>query len=108
MSPSERRMEIIDILCRVRHETAPNLAARFCVSKQTIYNDVIALSRSYPITTMCGRYGGGIVLADWFHLDSKNLAPEQVELLLRLRNGLRGTDLMILNSILVQFGTSRG
>jgi predicted DNA-binding transcriptional regulator YafY len=60
MGPNERRMEIIEALCRRRQDTMANLAAEFGVSVRTIKNDIDILSLSYPIETIRGRYGGGV------------------------------------------------
>ncbi len=52
---------------------------------------------------MRGRYGGGVQLSDWFHPQSTTLAPQQKEVLQRIRPLLAGEDLIVLNSILLQF-----
>ena len=49
MSPSERRSEILHLLCKRRHETAINLAVEFGVSERTIRADLVILSCYYPI-----------------------------------------------------------
>ena len=104
MSASERREMILSILCARRFETADNLAESLHVSIRTIYRDVEALSCSYPIETVRGRYGGGIQLAAWFQPSGKKLSLVQEMLLYRLRTALSGDDLVVMNSILVQFG----
>ena len=43
MSPSERRSEILHLLCRGRHETAINLAVELGVSERTIRADLVIL-----------------------------------------------------------------
>jgi predicted DNA-binding transcriptional regulator YafY len=65
MGPNERRMEIIEALCRRRQDTMANLAAEFGVSVRTIKNDIDILSLSYPIETIRGRYGGGVRHLEW-------------------------------------------
>ena len=80
-----------------------NLAALFGVSERTIRNDILTLSCSYPIQTVRGRYGGGVVLADWFRRESKTLSPKQESLLRRVAEALTGEDLAVMNSILAQF-----
>ena len=57
MPPSERRSEILRLLCKRRHETAINLATEFGVSERTIRNDLVILSCYYPIQVTWGRYG---------------------------------------------------
>lgn len=108
MSASERRDMILSILCAKRFETAVNLAAGLQVSIRTVYRDVEALSCSYPIKTVRGRYGGGIKLDEWFQPNSRRLSYQQETLLRRLMRMLSGDDLIVMNSILVQFGEPKG
>ena len=103
MTPSERRSEILRLLCKRRHETAINLAAEFSVSERTIRNDLVILSCYYPIQVTRGRYGGGAHLPEWFHLENRMLSPEQEILLQKLKTALDGEELQIMNSILAQF-----
>lgn len=103
MGPNERRMEIIEALCRRRQDTMSNLAIEFGVSVRTIKNDIDILSLSYPIETIRGRYGGGVRVADGYYLHKKYLKPEQQELLERLCANLSGNDLMVMNSIIKDF-----
>lgn len=108
MGPTnERRMEIMETLCHRRHETMANLAFEFGVSVRTIKNDIDHLSLSYPIETICGRYGGGVKVADGFYMNRKYLKPEQKELLERLSAQLFGNDLAIMNSIFKDFALNQ-
>ena len=93
----------MNILCRERHIITARLAAELGYTERTIRSDITALSLGYPLQTVRGRYGGGVQLADWFHPQSTTLAPQQKELLQRIRPLLTGEDLIVLNSILVQF-----
>ena len=56
----ERRQRLMEVLCLRRHDTYDNLASEFKVSKMTIRRDIAALTCSYPIETVRGRYGGGV------------------------------------------------
>lgn len=107
MSPSERRQELLEVLCLRRYDTYSNLAYEFNVSKRTICRDIAVLMCSFPIETVCGRYGGGVKVADGFYLNHRHnckaLTPKQTALLKRLSGQLSGDDLDTLNSILVQF-----
>lgn len=103
MSPSERRQELIEVLCRRRHDTYYNLAFEFHVSTRTICRDIAVLMCSYPLETVRGRYGGGVKVADGYYLYRKSLNQKQAALLRRLRNQLMGEDLDTMDSILVQF-----
>ncbi len=108
MNQFERRSAIMNTLRKEGHTTVANLARLFDVSERTIYTDITALSTSFPIRTVRGRYGGGVELASWFHPHANTLSPQQEELLRRLRPTLAGNDLIVLNSILVQFSLSYG
>ena len=102
MSPSERRQELLEVLCHRRHDTYDNLAFEFHVSRRTICRDVAILMCSYPIETFRG-YGGGVRVANGYYLHRRTLNPRQVSLLIQQREHLVGDDLDTLNSILVQF-----
>lgn len=84
------------------------LASELDVGMRTIRKDITALSLTFPILTVRGRYGGGVALADWFQPNAHTLSPRQEELLQRLKPTLAGNDLIVLNSILVQFSPLRG
>lgn len=103
MNPSERRRELLEFLCRKRQETMENLAEEFGVSVRTIRDDITELMLSYPITTVRGRYGGGVKVEDWYHLNRKNLNPVQLGLLKRIASTLKDADLAIMNSIISEF-----
>ncbi len=108
MSLAERRQELLEVLCRRRHDTYDNLARDFNVSKMTIRRDIAALMCSYPIETVHGGRHGCVKVMDGFYLhhqnrDQKTLNAKQTALLKRLGGQLSGDDLDTLNSILVQF-----
>ena len=56
-----------------------------------------------PIETVCGRYGGGVRMADWYQQGRRRLTPRQTALLRRLAAGLEGEDLEDMKQILKQF-----
>ena len=99
----ERRKEIFAALCRRRYDTVGNLTNEFGVCEKTIRNDLQVLMCSYPIKTMQGRYGGGVMILEWYQPKSKVLCPEQVRLLNRIAETLSGYDFVVLKSILLQF-----
>ena len=108
MSPAERRQELLEVLCRRRHDTYDNLARDFNVSKMTIRRDVAMLMCSYPIETVHGGRHGCVKVMDGFYLNRHNtggkcLTLKQTALLKELSDQLEGDDLDTLNSILVQF-----
>lgn len=108
MSPAARRKFILETLCNARFITTENLAFDLSVSVKTIRRDIRALSCLYPIKTVRGRHGGGVKVEEWFQPSRNTLAKPQEILLLRLREQLSGEDLIIMNSILVQFSASKG
>ena len=103
MSPSKRQQAIWDVLCRRRQVTAKELAYDFGVSQRTIWRDIEQLTLSYPVETVCGRHGGGIKVADWYHPTKSKLCTEQMALLKKLAPSLQGDDLVVMNSIISQF-----
>ena len=105
MDAVERRQQIFELLCQRRKDTMQNLAAELGVSERTIRRDVEILTRSYPLETVCGRYGGGVRVADWYHLDRQRMSPKQTALLRRLAADLRGEDLEVMEQILLKFAS---
>lgn len=103
MSPTERRQELLEILCLRKYETYGNLALELNVSKMTIRRDVAILMCSYPVETIHGGRHGGVKIAEGFRLCRKILTPKQTKLLKKLSTYLEGDDLETINSILVQF-----
>ena len=87
MAADERRRKILEALSVRRYETCDNLAFEFGVSVRTIYNDLLHLSREYPIYTSQG-HKGGIRMMDGYYVNRKSLTDKQTELLMRLSAGL--------------------
>lgn len=105
VSANDRRQQILDLLCLRRRDTLQNLASELGVCERTIRRDIEVLTLSYPIETVCGRYGGGVKMADWYHQDRRKLSPRQTALLKRLAVGLEGEDLEDMNQILLRFAS---
>ena len=105
MGAAERRQLILDLLCQRRRETISNLAEELGVNERTIRRDVEMLTLRYPIETVCGRYGGGVRVADWYQQGRQRLTPRQTALLRRLAAGLQGEDLEDMKQILTQFAS---
>ena len=80
-----------------------NLASEFGVSLRTIRYDIEILSLYYPLTTMQGRYSGGVYLVGDYRLGNRYFTPKQRDLLERLASTLNGEDLEIMLSILRDF-----
>ncbi len=83
METTERRKEIMRILCRRRHETISNLAQEFGVSARTILRDIEILSLTEPIYTMCGRYGGVYVM-DNYYMSGMYMTEKELSVLHKL------------------------
>ena len=86
---------------RVRRKRADDLQ-----SVRTIYNDLLHLSREYPIYTSQG-HKGGIRMMDGYYINRKSLTDKQSELLMRLSSGLSGEDKKTMEEILKMFGKGR-
>ena len=71
-----------------RRDAVNNLAHEFGVSVRTIKYDIKILSRTAPIFTVQGRYGGGIRVADGWYISRRYLRDSQEELLRKLMDGL--------------------
>ena len=107
MTSAERQELIMATLQKQRTAKIDNLAFALGCSERSVRRDVEALTASFPLETVQGRYGGGIKLADWYQPQRTCLGPEQIETLKRLANSVSRKDRMILNSILDQFSPTR-
>ena len=84
MGTSERRKEIIKILCRRQHETMGNLASELGVSIRTIQRDVETLSISEPIYTQAGKHGGGVYIVEGYSYDRMYMSDIELNVLKKL------------------------
>lgn len=84
MGTTERRREIMKILCRRRHETMSNLASALGVSIRTIQRDIDTLSISEPIYTQTGKYNGGVYIVDGYSFDRMYMTEPELEVLKKL------------------------
>ncbi len=84
MGPSERRHEILRILCRRRHETMRHLADELGVSIRTIRRDIEILSMYYPLYTQTGRYMGGVYVVDNYNMDRMYMSDDDIIVLKKL------------------------
>jgi len=62
----------------------------------------MALTCSYPIETVRGRYGGGVKVHDEFFSYRKTLNLKQINLLIEVSNYLEGDKLATISSIIFQ------
>ena len=84
MGTTERRKEIMRVLCRRRHDTISNLAEEFGVSTRTILRDIEVLSVTEPIYTQCGRYGGGVYVTDDYSMSRMYMTDKELSVLHKL------------------------
>lgn len=104
MKATERRRDLLEALCRRRHDKIDNLAFEFGVSERTIRRDIQELSLSYPIYTDCRRDSAGVHIEDGYYLNRQYLKTEQQALLERLARQATESDLKIIQEIIKQFG----
>lgn len=84
MGAAERRYEIMKTLCRRRYETIRNLASEFGVSTRTVQRDIEALSRTEPIYTQFGKYGGGVYVVEGYYIDRIYMTNSELDVLKKL------------------------
>lgn len=104
MRVRERQAEIIRILMGRRTETVPCLARELEVSKSTIYRDIEALSKDYPIYTQQGNKGG-VTLNDWHHPHKNLFSHEQQQVLTELLAVANKHQSEVLEGLLAAYGT---
>lgn len=103
---NERRMEIMRILELRRTVTMQSLADDFRVARQTIYNDILILTRSYPIETVQGR-NGHVKLEDGYVLGKHILTEKVQQILLRIIPTLDKVDAKEIMSLLLVHGSKQ-
>ena len=108
MTASERRMAIIQVLCRRRHELIANLAFEFGVTTRTIKTDLLELSLSYPVYTVPGRYNGGVYIAEDYYIGKQYLSDEQLQTIISILDKVDDDQRKVLESIIKDFGKSKG
>ena len=110
MGASERRSEIVRLLCRRRFETVDNLAFEFGVSERTIRRDIEVLSLTVPLYTQSGRYGGGVYIEENYKMDRMYMTVPETQLLKKILNNqyvssklLNKRELALLLSIIANY-----
>lgn len=101
-STTERRQNILKVLCERRYEKIDNLAAEFNVSRRTVSYDIQILSCTYPIYSETGPYGG-VCIYEGFNLGMKYLTKEQAEFLESILHNYSDKEKEILVEILNTF-----
>lgn len=103
---TERRQNILKVLCERRYERIENLATEFNVSRRTIQYDVQILSCTYPLYTETGIYGG-VYVADGFYLGMKYLTDKQEAFLVSILDCFSAQEQEILETIIDTFRKPR-
>lgn len=98
-STTERRMSLLEILCRRKKDSLISLARDLGVSVRTIRTDIEVLACTYPIYTVTGPQGG-IYIDKRFKFGMIYMSSEQIDLLMRLNEELSDKDKKIMQSIL--------
>ena len=93
MKAIERRQELLNTLCRRRHDKIDNLAFEFCVSERTIRRDIQELRNS-----------AGVHIEEGYYLNKQYLKPEQKAFLETIANRLRGEEREKMQDIIARFG----
>ena len=102
ISAVDRRITMLEYLCKKRHVKRTELINEFGVSKNTIDRDLIVLSCTYPIYTTQGN-GGGVHVTDGYYIGREYLKSSQAELLKKLARTLEGVDKQTMRDILDNF-----
>lgn len=95
MGTAERRHAIMKTLCRCRYETIRNLASEFGVSMRTVQRDIETLSRTEPIYTQCGKYGGGVYVVEGYSMDRMYMDESELDVLKKLYIAADGNDAIL-------------
>ena len=85
MGTAERRLEIMKLLCKRRHETIPALAEEFNVSVRTIQRDINELTFLMPLYVRSGRYNGGVYVDENYIMDKMYMTAQEIELLTKVK-----------------------
>lgn len=84
----DRLIAIVTILLQHEKVTAPELAARFEVSRRTINRDIENICKAgIPLVTTQG-YGGGISIADGYKIDKTLLTGDELQTFLAALKGI--------------------
>ena len=86
---TDRLIGILSVLLQQERSTAPELAAKFEVSRRTINRDIETLCKAgIPVSTVQGA-GGGIRIMEGYRIDRTLLTSRDMQMIL---TGLRSLD----------------
>lgn len=106
LSTFDRRIKILSMLFNGQQISRLELARRFSVSDVSISRDITALSRTIPISSKMGRYGGVYIMKE-FKLQKDYLSRDEEKLLIELSKIVKEQDKLIIQSILHKFSKSK-
>ena len=104
MKVIERRQAILEVLCERRFEKIDNLALEFGVHRNTILNDILELSLSYPIHTKTGRHDGGVYIADNYYIGKQYFSDVELQTIISLMGKADDDQKKVLSGIINKFG----
>ncbi len=78
MLTSERRENLLRLLCQRRHDTVADLARELNVSCRTVRRDVEWLSEREPIYTRQGRGVGGVYVVDGYYSERLYMKAKEI------------------------------
>ena len=92
MGTSERRLEILKYLCKVRKATMPQLAEKFGVSVRTIQRDILEIEYTFhvPLDVRCGKYDGGVFVKGDYSFDRAYMHDDELMLLSKVQELVKG------------------
>lgn len=92
MGTSERRLEILKYLCKVRKATMPQLAEKFGVSVRTIQRDILEIECTFhvPLDMRCGKYDGGVFVKGDYSFDRAYMHDDELMLLSKVQELVKG------------------
>ena len=87
MGTSERRLELLKYLCKVRKATMPKLAELFGVSIRTIQRDIFEIEATFhaPLDIRCGKYEGGVYVIGDYSFDRVYMHEDELSLLSKIQ-----------------------
>jgi len=87
MGTAERRLEILQYLCRCRKATMSQLAERFGVSVRTVQRDIFEIGATFhvPLDVRRGKYDGGVYVLGDYSFDRAYMHEDELHLLEKVR-----------------------
>ena len=103
MKTAERRLELIRIMCSRRYEKTENLAFEFNVSEKTVRRDIDAVSRTVPLYTRRGAYGGGVYMTGDYAMEKMYMSDGEILFLKTLYQKCESDDRHFLRKIIGKY-----